>query len=750
MSRSFPRRARTARAVIHTLVFASLVAAFAAGVAVANAASHTSAFADTTRPVTFLREVVVTGARYPRAYYQSPQALSFVGPRQLRESAPIVIGDVLGTLPGVDNSKDSPWEQRPVLRGLSGQRVLVLMDGMPMNSSRGNGPHPSLVDPSQIQRVEVVRGPSSVSYGSDALGGAINIITREPRPTDGKTALEGGISFSGSTGENQGGGSLELMPRMGKFSGYGSFGFRSAKNFDSPDGTIANSSFRDWDGLYGLRWDASSNFDVKAGYQMLRGSDVGIPGLTTPLANYGPGNTTTFQFKDYDRDLAHLTLDHRYENSWIAASRLRFYWQAERRNFWSTERIDSAYYAIYGIPSNGSIFRQTDQDRFFDLKTWGAQLQLTSIQTKTYRFTAGVDAARDVTAGNNVRHRDSQFATGPGPVALRITQSVPNGTFDNVGTYFQNEWYVLPKFTLSSGVRWTMYHDRTDAGLAAPASGPTPAQYFEALKVDNNATCGSVGVVYEAAKDLHLSFNVANGYRQPNAQDLFFNGPASVGFVLGDPDLKPEKSVSYDFGLRYENAKEAISANAFWSNYDDLIDAVDVTPAGNPPGAPHTYQYTNISKARIYGVEAECEWVLPARLRARATLSHAIGDITSREANLTLYGADLDRSPLGGVPPTKGTASLHWADRDNRFWAEPSMRWAWRTNRLPLPTPGVGQLTDFKKEYIVGDLMAGWRIDYVHSITVGVRNFTDRNYRESLASLPAPGRSFVASFQASF
>src|SRR5262249_36536199 len=130
------------------------------------------ASADSSQPVMFLKETVVTGARYPRAYYESPQALSFITRTQLREQAPSVLGDALENLPGVEMSKDSPWEQRPSLRGLGGQRVLVLMDGSPLNSARGNGPHPSLLDPAQVERVEVVRGPSSVAYGSDALGGA--------------------------------------------------------------------------------------------------------------------------------------------------------------------------------------------------------------------------------------------------------------------------------------------------------------------------------------------------------------------------------------------------------------------------------------------------------------------------------------------------------------------------------------------------------------------------------------------------
>src|SRR5262249_48013062 len=83
-----------------------------------------STLGDTTRPATFLKETVVTGARYPRPFFESPQAMSFLSHAQLRDLVPNVIGDAFQQLPGVDNSKDSPWEQRPVLRGLSGQRVL--------------------------------------------------------------------------------------------------------------------------------------------------------------------------------------------------------------------------------------------------------------------------------------------------------------------------------------------------------------------------------------------------------------------------------------------------------------------------------------------------------------------------------------------------------------------------------------------------------------------------------------------------
>ncbi len=705
---------------------------------------------DTTRPVMFLKETLVTGARMPRVYYESPQALSFVSRTQLREQAPGALGDVLGTLPGVDNSKDSPWEQRPVLRGLAGQRVLVLMDGTPMNSVRGNGPHPSLVDPAQVERIEVVRGPSSVAYGSDALGGVINIITREALPGAGRS-LSGSATLGGSTVDQQRTGYLELIPRIGKFSAFLSSGARKAENFEAPSGKVANSQFDDYNALSNLRYQFTERTALKGGWQVYRGRDIGIPGLDIRV----PGEIDAYSFPFYERNFAHLTLDHGYRSSWLAGTRARVYWQREHRDFFSVNEVARAQF--YNDPYLGlnPVFNPAPgaaqgivqrQDRYFDLRTWGGQLQLTSIKTKWTRFTAGLDAARDQTGGDNLRLRNWHYtsiggADSAGATSTRRTASLPRGRFANYGGYLQSEWYVQPQWTLSAGGRYTHYRYRTDFGLNAPAAGPSPVAYFQPKSVDDDAASGSLGLVYTPIRDLHLTANLANGYREPNAQDLFFNGPGSVGTVLGNPDLKPERSVSYDLGLRWGPGPFAISGNAFYTTFDDLINAL--------PVAAGTYQYTNIATATTWGGELEGEWRFLPRWTARSSMSGTVGDITSREAIRKIYGIDIDRVPLELVPPFRGSAALRWSEARDRFWVEGSARGSWRTNRLPPPIPGVGQLSSFKSEWLAGDVFAGARLG-AQRLLLGVRNVADRRYRQPLGSLDEPGRSVVASVSTDF
>ncbi|MGH7730855.1 MAG: TonB-dependent receptor, partial [Candidatus Eiseniibacteriota bacterium] len=707
-------------------------------------------FGDTTRPVMFLREMVVTGTRYARPYYESPQAISFVSRTQLLEQTPTVLGDVLGTLPGVDMNKDSPWEQRPILRGLGGQRVLVMMDGSPINSARGNGPHPSLLDPAQVDRVEIVRGPSSVAYGSDALGGAINIITRDPMLPEGE-AFRGSATVGGSTVDDQRNGYVELIPRLGKLTAFVSGGARRALDYDLPDEggireRVPRSGFKGYHGLANLRYPLTPHTSLRGSYQLYRGRDIGLPGLTADV----PGVfSQEFSFPVYERDAANLSLEHAYPDAWLAKTLVRVTWQREHRDFFSHEEFNTDFLGPHP-PSERT--RITNQDRFLDLDTYGFQTQLTSRKTRRYMLSAGLDLSRDGTDGDNILRRYWVDAYG---TAVRsrpdsITASVPDGTFGSYAAYAQSEWYLGPRWTASVGGRFTHYRYRTERGHRSGTEGTPSETSFPALEVDDDAVSGSVGMAYSPVENLHLTANVANGHRQPNAQDLFFNGPASVGIVLGNPDLKPEKSISYDLGLRWGPGDLGIAGNLFYSTYDDLIDAIDVTPSGTPAGAPRTYQYVNITEARIWGGDLEAEYRFLRRFHARVSMAGAIGDITNAAAILRLYGVVREQAPLPSIPPFKGSAALRWRDASGRFWVEPSARWSWRTSRLPLPTPGVSFFTEFKKEWMVGDLMAGMRLPRGQRVVAGVRNIADRRYRQAIGSIDEPGRSFVGSLTVDF
>ena len=537
------------------------------------------------------------------------------------------------------------------------------------------------------------------------------------------------------------------MPRLGKLAAFLAVGNRRALDYKIPTlGRVPQSGFRDWDALANLRYPLTPRLSLRGGGQLYRGTHISLPGLLTEA----PGFFQSFSFPYYDRDAAHLTLTRDIPEGRLATARATVYWQRERRNFYSHEEVDTTYYVPpAGVPDNAIQF--TNQDRLLDLSTWGFQAQVTTRRTDNSFLCAGLDLASDHTDGDNVRHRywddiyGTRVLTGPD----RLTASVPDGSFASLAGYGQGEWYVDPRWTVNAGARLTHYRYRTSLGLKAEGATPAANTYFQPMRTDDDALCSSLGLVFTARPDLHVSANVATGYREPNAQDLFFDGPASVGTVLGNPALKPERSTSYDVGLRWGPGDLGVSGNLFSSTYQDLIEPVDITVTGLPTGAPHTYQYVNISRARIKGAELEAEARF-GRYSARVSMAGQIGDITSADAILRLYGVVQSKAPLANVPPFKGMASLRWRDATGRVWVEPSARWSWRTNRLPLPTPGVPAFSTFKKEWLVGDVMVGARLPRGQKVVVGVRNLADRVYRLPVGSIVEPGRSFVGTVTVDF
>jgi len=132
----------------------------------------------------FEEQVVVTATRYEQDSYETSLPISVVSADDLSRQQPEKMVDMLKQMAGVEFQGEGPFRGIPVIRGLSSNRVLILVDGQRLNNSREStefaGIQPSLVDLSQIERIEVLRGPASVLYGSDAIGGVINIITKQP------------------------------------------------------------------------------------------------------------------------------------------------------------------------------------------------------------------------------------------------------------------------------------------------------------------------------------------------------------------------------------------------------------------------------------------------------------------------------------------------------------------------------------------------------------------------------------------
>ncbi len=196
--------------------------------------------------------------------------------RDIDEKIAVSMAEIFLKEPGVDVVTAGPGSVHPIVRGLSGERVLVLVNGVRLSEQRPGGNHVFSLDPAQIERIEVVRGPASVLYGSDAIGGVINFITKRADGNTEPAARFGGeadIQYESATdGWKE---SAHVRFGQGRFNGYVGGTYKDAGNIETPDGELANSFYEGYT-LWGGGNYSGEGWKAYADYSFME-ADIGVP-----------------------------------------------------------------------------------------------------------------------------------------------------------------------------------------------------------------------------------------------------------------------------------------------------------------------------------------------------------------------------------------------------------------------------------------------------------------------------------------
>jgi hemoglobin/transferrin/lactoferrin receptor protein len=671
-----------------------------------------------------LEAVQVTAMRGLRAVSDVPAPVSVVDRAALQRRGPAKVGDVFALEPGVEVEGSGPFLGQPVIRGLSGNRVLVLVDGQRLNNSREainfGGVQPSLVDVDRIQEVEILRGPASVLYGTDALGGIVNLITTRPpvaaqgvdvglRLRSGYSTVDAGREL---TADAHVAGSSTSLRVAGTW--------READNFDSPDGEVLNSGAASLDLSAGLEWTPKAGHTLGVDLQRFRATDVGVPGTTGVFTGFYPST---------DRDK--LGVDYRMDSAGFLGS-LRFdaFMQGQEENFATVLDLP---------PIAAGPFRlliDTESERVSDVRTTGFGLQLDRALGGA-RLTYGVDFFRDDV--DEVRRettttRREPVSPGPPPstsVSVDSLPTTPESTFQGLGVYAQAEvergrWSVIP------GVRYDRFDIDTDA-LARDEG------VLEAKSDVEDAVSASLGVLFRASESVHPTINVGRAFRTPNVIERYFFGPGSQGGLsVPNPGLRNETSLNVDAGVRVRFSALHGSLTVYHNRIEHFITFVPGTFQGSPTfgGQPVT-TVGNVGNARIQGVEASAEYVL----RGGALQWGLFGNVSVGE------GKDLETDEPLYVPPLKGVLGLRASSPSSRTSAMLTTRMVGRQNDVPEGfevTPGFAVVD----AHGALDLTRWLRADVV--LRVGLENLLDNSYREGLADNLAPGRNLRTSLNLTF
>jgi iron complex outermembrane receptor protein len=227
-------------------------------------------------------DVVSVTADAPRSQFEAFQPTSVLVGTELTKQLETSLGETLENEPGVAARSFGPAPSRPVIRGLSGDRVLILQDGQRMNDlSSQSGDHGVTINPASAERIEVVRGPATLLYGSNAIGGLVNVIT-EDIPTRPVTTMGGNYTFDLGSGANEAGAAGAAWAGNGKFALHVGGGGRRSSDVETPDGQIDNSQSRNGFGNVGLSWTGANGYfggsygydDTKYGAPVVEGGVI--------------------------------------------------------------------------------------------------------------------------------------------------------------------------------------------------------------------------------------------------------------------------------------------------------------------------------------------------------------------------------------------------------------------------------------------------------------------------------------------
>lgn len=656
--------------------------------AAAAIAALAPAVAQTTLPV-------VTAKGHASAEAETPVSMTTLSRDELWRSGAANPGDALRGQPGLAVFADSAQGANPVIRGLKKESIVLLVDGMRLNSAQPQGAVASFLSLALADRLEVVKGASSVLYGTGALGGVVNVLLPQAR-------FEPGLAVRGSLGGETADASLRAAAVLNA-------GAAAARvdDYEAPGRRVALTGYDSASFIGQYRFRIGARQQLRASLQRHRDDDVWYPGSTKPLANPALG-TATIHSPKQQRELAEVGWSLGADAALPVGVDVRLYRQTMERLIWSRAN---------------QLNRETAQTtvRF---ETDGADVKVDWSAHPQHLVTLGLAAWR-------MNASPERWLASPTPMSPLVRNDpFAGGRIEALGVYAQDDM-SFGRLGLVAGLRTDRIEGRADSmGNGAVRSGLARA---------DDATSGSIGVVYEVAPLVRPYANVARGFRAGEMRERFESSPRGDGyFYVGNPQIAPEKSTQIEVGVKGADADLVWSAAAYVSRITDYITG---RPTGGVQSGLPVKATVNLGRAEIRGIEAQARWHAGSGQWLRAGVSALRGE-----------NKDLDE-PLFQMPADE--LSLGYEGRIGAAWTVDTTLRAVRGQHRVATRFSLGS-ENATGGFATADVGATWRLNRDHQFRVALKNIADKKYHEHLSEglsgqeNPAPGRSLALSWQGKF
>ncbi|MDP9193116.1 MAG: TonB-dependent receptor [Acidobacteriota bacterium] len=740
-------------------------------VPVAATAQQTTPAAEETKPeveaeplASFFDETTVTATGSERNVFDIATPVTVIREENIARKTAENAAELLREQPGVDVNGVGPNQTRPVIRGQRGLRVLFLEDGLRLNNPRRQtdfGEIGGLVDLQNVSSIEVVRGPASVLYGSDAIGGVMNVISKVP-------SFESDSNFSGfvegrhSSAGDLSGLSAGVNARVGKFTFQFGGTKRQAEDYSIPNGQFGDiaidgkvhaldTGVEDTSAWSSIAFAPTEGHMLRLRLNRYRAEETGFGYVPAELYGATEEAKVRILYPRQAFDRAAFSYNGSVQKTWADSTNVQFYYQSNARELVNDITIDIGPVAP-GFPHSDV---QADTLNFSDVDTFGLRADAVKVfGSGRHIITYGVEATRDQSFNTDFSTTVTTIRTPHGNRVTTTTDSLanaPNATNTAYGIFTQDEVSIGKRLLLTGGLRFNSVETVAKA---------TPGWDVSGLGFSDRMFAGALSAKYQITPEINLLASYGRGFRAPNIIERLFNGPTpeGSGYQLLNPALDSETSDNFDLGLKYSRGNAFMEAVAFRNDIEGGIIQAFLSPAEiaqldaatraaiEASHVQFVVQQRNAARLRYEGVELALGW----RMNNGLVLG---GNYTWINAE----SIDAANPPTGNSYSRKVFAYARYQQDGSRFWAEYHVRHngedaANIAANEPVPPVGLSL-----PAFTVHGIGAGTRLFVVNGLanelTLWVENLTDELYAEfSNATFfrPEPGRTVKLSYRVTF
>jgi len=723
--------------------------------------AHTGNKLYLTGTVINLEEVVFSANKIEENYRDLPLNIDIIPASSIQFDNPQTSADMLQQSGKVFVQQSQLGGGSPVIRGMETNRVLMVVDGVRLNNAiyrAGHLQNVITVDPNILERAEILHGPGSVIYGSDAMGGVMHFYTKNPTLSSNGKLFNAGSAFarySSAASEKTGGITLnagwkkfgvlvngtfkdigDLREGKNRDSKYGDWGKRLyyAERINGTDSMMVNSNpliqktsgYSQYDILAKALWIPDTNHEISLNLQMSNSSDIPRYDRLTEMSG-GRLKYAEWYYGPQARVLASLKSEWFkktgiYDNATVLASYQNISEDRVSRSFGKTKK--------------------KHQEETVNILAFNADLMKDIFTNSELRY--GIEG--NINLVNSKAYNENILnGTITNDVATRYPDNGDRMT--TLAAYASNNWEISKKIIFSQGLRLS------NVSLLASYSPEmlelTQFPYADDITMNNSAFNGSLGLVLMPEKGWRITTNLSSGFRAPNIDDISklndSNSQDQLLFVP-NPDLKPEYSYNAELTIEktfdnklqigvtgfYTLLKNAFVARPFLYNGQDSI-LFDGTLCA-------VQALQNTEKASIYGFEASLDAALTSNLSFSSYLTYTYGSVAEEDV------------PLDHIPPVFGMTSVK-LDL-TKFTAEFYARYnSWKHIKDYSPSGEDNEAyatADGMPSWMTLNLRASYQVNKYLNIQAGFENILDTHYRVFASGISAPGRNFILTLRSNF